>query len=255
MTNEQFFAKLVDALSVERRRILDNELNTDFDILKRQRCGEGAPPSRLYWAIKTLPNHLQRAYMHCLGEGKIEKCSPIINVLLDRERINDPLLLMEWAKSPSIEMPIQYEQMQANMIAFLQKTQYYEKYAKRLCKKAEIKRTFTAMYSNLTGRQMHHVGDSEYADETLIRVGEARISIRWDCGGFTHFREEIGIEWNGKEILPRQSICSWLGYYPCGGGGWMLITREDLVQAGHDAVQQTIQFVDILSQCALKAQS
>lgn len=255
MINEEFFGKLTDVLSDERRLVLDNEFNTDFDILKRQRCGESAPPSRLYWALKTLPRELQCAYFSFLKGDSSEQCLAIRDILLERERVNDPLLLKEWSKSPSIGIPSEYEQMRLNLMAFLHNTQYYEKYVKRLCKKAEITRAFTAVYSKLTGRRMRHVGGSEYEDETVIRVGEACISIRWDCGGFTHFREEVGIEWHGKGLIPRQSICSWLGYYPCGGGGWMLITREDLEQAGHDAVQQTMQFVDILAKCAGKAQS
>lgn len=254
MPNDRFRSQLNNSLAEERRRVLDCEFNSDFEILKRQRCGEGSPPSRLYWALKTIPKEFQREYLDCLAGDAPDSSCKIVELLSDRARINDPLLLKKWANSPSIEVPFEYDHMRANVTAFLQRTRYYDTLIKKLCKKAQIKRTFTAIYSQLTGRRMRSVGDSVFVDESLIKAGDARILINWDCGGWTHFREEIGIEWNGVEHIPRQSICSWLGYYPIGAGGWIWITEDDLEKAGHVAVRQTIQFVEILSNCALQAQ-
>ncbi len=214
----------------------------------------GPPPNKLYWTLKSLPEESRVLFLNCLAGITPGGCSNLKEFVFARESQNYALVLMEWAKKPSVEMPAEeLESILLRAREFDKKTQYYEKLMKSLCKKDAVKRAFRTCYFNTTGRRMRPIGDSGFADPELLVFGGARIVTEWDCGGWSHFREEIGVEWEGKMVMAQQSICSWLGYFPIGAGGWNWILNNDLEQAAHDAVQQTIQFRHILFNCVKKA--
>ena len=77
MDKTLFVSRLGKALTEERRKLLDQELKTDFAILKRQRIDEVLPP-KIYWALKCLPESFVTSAVSALpkelGErGRIKK--------------------------------------------------------------------------------------------------------------------------------------------------------------------------------------
>ena len=250
-----FLSKCYDALRLERTEILARELETDFAILRKQRHGESVPP-RHYWAIKTFPRSFQESYVKCLAEEPASEFGEMTKVeIFRRARQFSTLVLMQWAERPSMEVTEeQLKKWNVEAAAYDRKTGYYKEQVKNLCKKAEVKRAFRDRYYKMTGRRMRATEeDSIFADESPVVIGDARVVVEWDCGGWTHFREEIGIEWQNKMSFVQRSLCSWLGFFPVGGEGWGWILKDDLDQAAHDAVQQTIQFRDILVKAVRKA--
>lgn len=254
MEKTEFISRLKTALARERQKLLEQELRTDFAVLKRQRTEHSVPP-RLYWTLKSLPWKDQVAYLKCLERNGTPESDKLRNIVSDRNRLFDNLELMEWAEAPSLEISAEQREQFRRRV---RKTvggdphQYYKNQLKNLCKKAEVTRAFRACYFKTTGQRMSPTGDSVYADKKPLVVGDARIVVEWDCGGWTHFHEEIGVEWRGEIAIAPQSICSWLGYYPIGGEGWDWILKDDLEPAALDGVQQTIQFRDILYACVTK---
>jgi len=253
MDKTAFITRLGKALAEERRKLLDQELKTDFAILKRQRINEVLPP-KIYWALKCLPESVRVSYMNCLAETpsmNSAECSKLRSAVFDFQHRNSPLVLMEWAKNPTMSPTAeQLENINSSVARTMQmwkEINYVEKFLKSCCKKKQVISTFRTCYYNTTGRRMSATDEaSVYADKEPLIFGDARIVVEWDCGGWTHFCEEICVEWEGKRVMSQQSICSWLGYCPAGAGGWLMITKDDLAQAAHDAVQQTLQFRQIL---------
>jgi hypothetical protein len=260
MDKTVFITRLGKALAEERRKLLDQELKTDFAILKRQRIDESLPP-KIYWALKCLPESVRVSYMKCLAENPAtnsEACSKLRSAVFDFQHRNSSLVLMEWAKSPTLNPTVeQLENIKSSAAQTMQlwkETQYVEKLLKSCCKKKQVISAFRTCYYNTTGRRMAATDEAGvFADKEPLIFGDARIVVEWDCGGWNHFCDEIAVEWEGKRVTGRQSICSWLGYYPAGAGGWLMITKDDLEQAAHDAVQQTLQFRQILCDGVKKA--
>jgi len=138
MDKTSFVSRLKSALAEERRKLLDQELKTDFAILKRQRNDESVPPN-LYWAIKCLPEAIRISYINCLAEDPTKisaRCSEIKEFVSDLCR-NSFLTLEEWAKTPTVKPTAEQIENIKNSVArrmeFYKKAQYYEKWEKSLC--------------------------------------------------------------------------------------------------------------------------
>src|SRR5260370_460505 len=104
MDRGEFISKLESALAEERAKCLAQKLKTNFAILKRQREGEGAPPSRLYWALKSMPEAVRVSYLKYLAGNTSEECIKAKEIVADRRRLFDPLDLMDWAEMPTVEL-------------------------------------------------------------------------------------------------------------------------------------------------------
>lgn len=194
MDADIFLARLNTMLSRQRSNILDQELESDFAILKRQREGESLPP-KLYWALKSFPKEYQISYIKCLAGVKDDNCGTIKERVFSREQQTANLVLMEWAERPSTNAPAELlKKWHDAAVEYNKKVGYYSGQVKSLCKKALVQRAFRDCYQKVTGRRMRPVGDSVFADGDSIVIGDARTVVQWDCGGWSHFREEIGVE-------------------------------------------------------------
>src|SRR3989442_1462026 len=142
MNNPALVSRLNSALLEERAKLLDTELSTDFAILKRQRSGEGAPPSRLYWALRSLPEAARVAYVRRLCGNTSDECVRAKEAVLDRKRLFDPLELKAWAEAPTIELSAERDQANRRIRELAQKTQHYRGLFKKVCKKGDVKRAF-----------------------------------------------------------------------------------------------------------------
>jgi len=245
MNNIEFILKFSAALNAERALLLKQESNNDYLILRRQR---DISAIEMYWILKSLPDKTTRNYLLFLaGDRSDDSVIANSHFIARKSQFKSLGEFMFLAGSPKLDITDEQKLEIGIKGKALQDQQEYKNRIRFRCKKTDVQKAIKTHYSEINKCKLKSLGGSAFRHEIDLAEGRGLIAIDLDFGGWSQFREEISAGLEGKPILQRQSFCEWLNYKDL--AGWQWILQDDLEQSAFDAVEQIMQFRNIVIKC------
>lgn len=221
---------------------MGHEARNGFEILKKQRDVFAV---QLYWILMSFPNEIRISYCNYLSGLRSESNKTAFDLIKSRgKQFNCIEDLMVLARYPKVEITADYLNEIKALSFSLKNTNEFKKQIRARVSKQTVLKLIKDEYEKRSGHKLKAVGASVFRDEMDCCNQRGKIVIELDFGGWSQFREEISIVWNGETVFGKKSFCEWLGYDEVVGWQWVL--QDDLNQAVKDAVDLVLMFRDAL---------